>query len=397
MEIFSYNIIELIILCVLFVLLIIHLFYYFGIYFRIYSHNKAAKKQQIEFCDNLPPLSVIICACNESHNLINNLEAILQQDYPDFEVIVINDGLIEESEEFLIEMGKKYNNLYHSFTPEDVRNISNRKLAITLGIKASKYNWLVFTDADCRPVSNQWLRLMARNFTSTTDIVLGYSNYTYSRSWFNKTVYYTTLFQAMRFLGMSLNGKTYMGVGRNMAYRKQLFYDNKGFSHYLKLYRGEDDLFINEISKNANTRVETSSESIVHADFSSLNRIDWIENNINSLISAHYFQGSEHYTLGFETFTRFMFYATLIYALVISTLNAHWLLLALFFITWLIRFIIQAIVVNLTSKSLKEKHRYYLSLLLYDFTVPLKRLYFKSKYLKYKNKYDVTSIITHNA
>lgn len=107
------------------------------------------------------------------------------------------------------------------------------------------------------PASNQWLKLMARNFTSQTQIVLGYSGYDRIKGWLHKRIAFDTLFQSLRYLGFALAGNPYMGIGRNMAYRKELFFKQKGYSKYLNLQRGEDDLFINQIVTKTNTRVET--------------------------------------------------------------------------------------------------------------------------------------------
>ena len=158
MEAFTFNTTELILLSATGVLLIIQLIYYLGLYNRIHTHNLAVGKEEVHFGRELPPLSVVICARNESENLRRNLPTILKQDYPDFEVIVINDGSTDESEDLLSALEEEYPNLYHSFTPDSARYISRKKLALTLGIKASKHDWLVFTEADCAPVSNQWLR-----------------------------------------------------------------------------------------------------------------------------------------------------------------------------------------------------------------------------------------------
>ena len=146
----------------------------------------------------MPPLSIIICARDESDNLLRNLPSILEQDYPNFEVIVVNDGSTDESEDILKLMSARYPQLYHTFTPDGSRYLSRKKLALTLGIKASKHDWLVFTEANCKPTSNQWLRLMARNFTSKTDIVLGYSNCQSNKGWTNKRISCNLLFLAMR-------------------------------------------------------------------------------------------------------------------------------------------------------------------------------------------------------
>lgn len=168
MEAFTLDSTEIIVLATAGGLFLIQIIYYLCLYNRIHARSRAVKQGDTHFTQELPPISVIICAREESENLRRNLGAVLEQDYPQFEVIVINDGNTDESEDYLTILEEKYPHLYHSFVPDSSRYISRKKLAVTLGIKASKYEWLVFTNANCMPQSNQWLRLMARNFTSRT-------------------------------------------------------------------------------------------------------------------------------------------------------------------------------------------------------------------------------------
>jgi len=398
MEALSFNTIEIIILGATGLFLLIQLFYYFGIYRRIFAHNKSVNKGDINFSEEFPPVSIIIRSCNESVNLRNNLESVLQQDYPQFEVIVINDGSTDESEEFLVQLEQKYTNLYHSFTPDLIRNISNKKLALTLGIKASKYNWLVFTEANCRPSSNQWLKMMARNFTQTTDVVLGFSTYTYRKGWSNKLECFDALFSAMRFLGMALNSNPYMGIGRNMAYRKHLFFDNKGYSHFLELLRGEDDLFINEVANDTNTRVETSPESVVRLFVPDYPHSEWKRSKISYCVTSRFYKGGQRAAFGFETMSMFLLYGCAAAGIAMGVIDMHWLAAGIALLLWIIRYIFQAVIVNKTSKSLGEKRRYYFTLPLFDFLLPLKSMSFKSSKLARKENYSVhSSYFTRNA
>ena len=263
MEAFTFDTTEKILLAATGTLFIIQALYSFCLSNRIHMRSRAVKRDNVHFSQELPPVSVIICAREESENLRRNLAAVLEQDYPQFEVIVINDGDTDESEDYLTLLEEKYPHLYHSFVPDSSRYISRKKLAATLGVKASKYDWLVFTEADCRPQSDQWLRLLARNFTSRTQVVLGYSGYERGKGWLHKRVAFDNLFSSMRYLGFALAGSPYMGIGRNLAYRKELFYREKGFSAHLNLQRGDDDLFINHVATAENTRVETDADAIV--------------------------------------------------------------------------------------------------------------------------------------
>ncbi len=373
---FTFNTAELILLSVAGILFIIQLIYYLGLYNRIHVHNKAVHKEEVHFTQKLPPLSVILCARNEAENLRRVLPAILEQDYPQFEVIVINDASTDETEDILGVMEEKYPHLYHSFTPESARYISHKKLALTLGIKASKHDWLVFTETNCMPASNQWLKLMARNFTPQTQIVLGYSGYDRTKGWLHKRVAFDSLFQSLRYLGLALAGKPYIGIGRNLAYRKELFFQQKGFSKYLNLQRGEDDLFINELATSSNTRVET--------DFNATTRIqpvyrhkDWKEEKISYMATARFYHGIQRYLLGFETFSRLLFYAACLAGIVFGILNFHWLVAGITFLIWLLRFTVQAVIINRTTKEMGGGRKYYFSLPVFDLIQPVQSLKFK--------------------
>ncbi len=357
-------------------LFLIQVLYYFCLYNRIHLRSRAVKRGDAHFAQELPPVSVIICAREESENLRRNLTAVLEQDYPQFEVIVINDGNTDESEDYLTLLEEKYPHLYHSFVPDSSRYISRKKLAVTLGIKASKHDWLVFTDADCQPQSNQWLRLMARNFTSRTQVVLGYSGYERGKGWLHKRACFDNLFTSMRYLGFALARSPYMGIGRNMAYRKELFYQQKGFSAHLNLQRGHDDLFINHIATADNTRVETDADATVRMQ--PVRRAkDWREEKIGYASTARLYHGVQRWLAGFETLTRLAFYAAWISALVVGILHFHWLAAGIAFFAFLLRFTMQAVIINKTAKDLGEKRRYYFTLPVFDLLQPMQSLRWK--------------------
>ena len=382
-----FNDIEIMLISISVLFLIIQLLYYFLVYNRIVRHNKASIKGSISYSEEYPPLSIIICARDESDNLLRNLPTILEQDYPNFEVIVVNDGSTDESEEILKLMSARHPHLYHTFTPDGSRYLSRKKLAMTLGIKASKYDWLVFTEANCKPTSNQWLKLMAKNFTSNTNIVLGYSNCSSIKGWSNKNIVYSLLFFSMRYLGMALCGKPFMGIGRNMAYRKELFFEQKGFSTHLNLLRGEDDLFINQVATSTNTRVETDANATIQLKEYRHSK-DWKEERMSYLTTSCRYKGQQRSILGFETTSRLLFYAALLTGIVLSCINLHWLMVAAFLIVFIIRFTIQAIVVNKTAKVLGHSFKFFTILPIFDILQPMQVLGYKLSLLfKSKKEY----------
>ncbi|MDR0895632.1 MAG: glycosyltransferase [Prevotellaceae bacterium] len=347
------------------ILFIIQLCYYGMLYFRIYNRNRQVKGESGSFSAEQPPLSVIVLARNGEQQLRRNLISILEQDYPDFDVVVVNDGNEDDSDIYLKRLSAEYPHLHYSFLPQTSRNISHKKLALMLGIRAGKHDWVVVTEADCRPVGNQWLKLLARNFTPDTEIVLGYCGYESQKGWRHKLIAYHTLFNAMRYLGLALARFPYMGIGNNLAYRKELFFRGKGFSEYLYLQRGDDDLFVNSNATRRNTRVETAQEAVVHKE-----PIDsaktWREDRVSYMETSRLYKGMQRYLLGCETLTRLLFYVATVACIVMSIIAAEWWVLGGAVLVYILRFLLQIAAVNLTAKSLGEAHRYYLSLPILD-------------------------------
>ena len=339
--------------------------YHLGLYRNLYLHSRKEKQET-----DTPPLSVILVAKDAASDLQKNLPAILEQDYPDFEVIVIYDQSSDDDcEDVLKLLEDKYPHLHHSFIPDSARYISHKKLGITMGIKASHHEWLVFTEPNCRPSSNQWLRKMARNFTNGTDIVLGYSNYEKTKGWFNRKVTFDTLLNAMRYLGKAVDGHPYTGCGRNLAYRKSLYYEQKGFTSHLNLQRGEDDLFINQVANGKNTRVEASPESIVRITAPHYQK-DWHEDKLNYHLTSRLYKGFSRYLMGFETCTRLLFLLMVIVCIVYGILTQSWIVLGTAIMLWLLRYLMQVMVFRKTSIALGER-KFYSTLLLFDWMQPL--------------------------
>lgn len=214
-------------------------------------------------CDESCGVSVIIYSNNNPANLVKYLPTILNQDYPLYEVIVVNDGKNEDISDFIDRLSLQHPNLHYSYTPDDARNLSRKKLALMIGIKAAKYDIILTTNSYCTPQSDRWISSMARHFSQGKDVVIGHAienNDTALRS-------FLSLNNDVKYITHALRHKPYRGTSNNLAYRKSLFFSNKGFSHSMHLHYGEDDLFVNEIATHDNTAVELSSESMVLANY----------------------------------------------------------------------------------------------------------------------------------
>ena len=237
------------------------------LYFSLFVHlTLASVKIDAIVESGLHPISVIICARNEVKNLTEYLPLILSQDYPNFEVVVVNDRSWDGTSDLLAGFLKKYDRLKVVTVADGDKFIAGKKFAVTMGIKAAAYEWLVFTDADCFPTSPNWLRGMQQSVNSNTEIILGYSPYLKKRSLLNCIIRLETFFTAVNYLSFALKGMAYMGVGRNMAYKKSLFFKTKGFAAHMHIPSGDDDLFVNANANSGNTEIRIHKDTHIWSE-----------------------------------------------------------------------------------------------------------------------------------
>ncbi len=320
------------------------------------------------------PVSVIICARDQAENLKHFLPTVLNQFYPNFEVIVVNDGSTDDTEEVLSDFKRQYKNLYVTGIEGKRGYISGKKVALTLGIKAAKHDQLVFTDADCEPLSPNWLNHMQSNFLQKTDIILGYGGYKSRKGFLNKWIRTDTVYLAMRYLSFAIIGNPYMGVGRNLAYRRSLFFEKKGFATHLHIPTGDDELFVNENATRYNTAIEIHPESHTMSEPKNTWK-QWLAHKRKQLKSSSRYKKSHKRVLNLEISSRLLLLATGI------TLLTLWKLAGFIIILLLIREIIYSIIFKLSMKRLKEKNLLLISLL-YDLFWPFIKgiLIFRNKF-----------------
>jgi glycosyltransferase involved in cell wall biosynthesis len=290
---------------------VIQLIFHLSCIFRLRSYHKKEKVSVVS------PVSVIICARNEEENLKKHLPSILEQKHENFEVVVVNDCSTDDTEDVLGEFLKKYKNLRTTTIAPDRKFTHGKKLAITVGIKAARNEWLVFTDADCQVESEQWLNQLQSNFTESTDIVLGYGGYKQRKGLLNRYIRYDTVLIAVQYLSMAIAGKPYMGVGRNLAYRRSLFFRKKGFASHYNLLSGDDDLFVNENATGSNTTVELHPESFTRSE-PCINWREYFLQKKRHFTTATRYKAKQIFILGLEPLTRLVFYLTFVYLLCLN-------------------------------------------------------------------------------
>ncbi len=290
---------------------LIQVVYYWAIYGKV-----AFFKPKNEFVRSDQGVSVIVCARDEYYNLKENLPLLLNQDYSKFEVVVVNHGSEDDTHYLLRDLAAKHANLKIVNLAQDLNFFTGKKFPLSIGIKSASYEVLVFTDADCVPRSDQWLRRMAANFTEGTDIVLGYGAYRKSNSFLNLLIRFDTTRIAMNYLGFARVGMPYMGVGRNMAYRKSLFFNQKGFISHYRIQSGDDDLFVNKASSGKNTRIEIQPEThTLSSPKTTLNQ--WIRQKRRHLMTGGYYKASHKFVLGLFAVTQLLYWALAIFLLVL--------------------------------------------------------------------------------
>lgn len=348
---------------------IIHQLYFYLRYIRK-GAQKTVSSNADTLAENLPGVSVIVCARNEEDNLQNYLHTLINQDYPTFEVIVVDDGSEDNTHNILEQYAQKSDKLYHTFVPCGARVISSKKLALTIGIKAAKYDYILLTDADCRPESRQWIREMMSGFTSPqTELVLGFGPYFEHKGLLNHLICYDTLFSGLQYMGMAKCGHPYMGVGRNMAYRKDTFFANNGFHGLLCTRAGDDDLFVNKIATSNNTNVVCNPDALTWSPAKYTWR-EWFHQKRRHLSVSHLYQTRNKLRISIEPFTRGLVYLLLISCIAYGVSSGQWIICAAALGLCMIRLLTQLIVINVATKRLGMRG-VGIGIVLYDIVLPL--------------------------
>lgn len=294
------------------------------------------------------PVSVIICARNEAENLATFLPSVLEQDYPEYEVIVVNDCSDDNTYIVLGELMAKYTHLRVSSVNKDPQFTHSKKFAQFIGIKAAHNELLLFTDADCKPVSEKWIASMVSNFSAKKSFVLGYGGYIQGKGLLNNYIRYDTLTIALQYTGMALRGIPYMGVGRNLAYRKSVFFESRGFSDHYHIASGDDDLFVNANANKSNTAVEIREEAHTRS-LAPLTVKNWITQKQRHLSTAPYYKLRDKFLLTMEPFFRVLFYTSFTILIINQFLWQYCLGI------FVLRLITQLSIFMMAAKRFKEK------------------------------------------
>ena len=352
------NIVDWVLIGILFLLFVAEVYFY-ARYLAAPSRCLRPGKKAAKPLSEYPGVSILVCARNESVNLSAYLEALLTQDYPTYDVIVVDDGSEDNTHDVIEAYMLRDDRLHTTFVPRGARVRSTKKLALTLAAKAAQYDYLLLTDADCVPASNQWIRRMIEGFADAkTDIVLGYGAYFDEPGFVNRLVRYDTLFNGLHYLGAALCGHPYMGVGRNLAYRKSLFFETGGFSHLMDNPAGDDDLFVNHLATKENTAVVLVPSAYTWSPSKTVFR-DWFQQKRRHLSVSPSYRESTKMRLTLEPLCRGLFYCFTILLIYLGCRAGvmtpkGWMLLGsalLFFVT---RWVLLVSIINASAQRMRQ-------------------------------------------
>lgn len=353
---------------------LIQLWYYLFFFSRVSFYKK---KELPAFT---PPASIIICARNEDHNIVDFLPMIFEQNYPEFEVVVVNDCSWDNTGDILNEFAKKHANLRIVTIKENENHAHGKKVALMMGIKGATHEHLLLTDADCKPSSKDWLRHMMQQFTTDTELVIGYGAYEKQKGFINKIIRFDTFVIALQYLSFAFARRTYMGTGRNLAYKKSLFFKMKGFASHYHIESGDDDLFVNEAATRKNTRVELSVDSFTISRVKKTMK-DWIRQKRRHVITFKQYRFGSKFRLMALSISQYLYFLTFIIVLILQFQPI--LVLSMFGL----RLIMQLLVFNKSMKVLAEKDLLVLSPLIELILMVLYPLITLSNLLMRKNNW----------
>ena len=326
-----------------FIIVIIIQFIYYGFIFSRFAFAKSKTQSQKNIA-----VSVIICAKNESKNLQEFLPYVLEQDYPKFEIVLINDASNDDTLNVMEDFAKKH----HNIKVVNVKNIEafwgSKKYALTLGIKVASHDFLLFTDADCKPISKHWISAMSSHFSNTESIVIGYGAYKKcKRSLLNIFIRFETLLTAIQYFSYAKIGMPYMAVGRNLAYRKEAFFKANGFMRHMNVRSGDDDLFINQIANSKNTTLCFSKNSFTES-LPETSLKNWFRQKRRHISTSKYYKLKHKLILGLFYLSQLLFW---VLGIVLLSFLFRWEIVTLLI---LLRFIIQYVSIGFSAKKLNE-------------------------------------------
>lgn len=322
---------------------IIQIVYFAGVFGKFaFAKPQAATPKRI-------PVSVIVCAKNEAEKMRTLVPLLADQNYPDFELVLINNASGDDTQDLFEDFEKQYPNIRIVEVENNEAFWGNKKFALTMGIKAAKKEYLLFTDAECYPAGDNWIAQMSSHFTMSKTIIIGYGGFEkVKNSFLNKIIRFDSVLTAVQYFSWAKLGHPFMGTGRNMAYKKEEFFKVNGYIDHMNLHSGEDDLFINQAATKKNTTISYNPESFTTGEpVSSYTK--WFAEKRKQVFTSSFYKTFDKLQLRLFFFSQAAFFAL---AIALLILQFNWVIIVPIIA---FRYTISWIVLGYAAAKLKEK------------------------------------------
>lgn len=307
--------------------------------------------------NSLPALSVIITSHNQCDALRRNLPLILNQIYPQFEVIVVDINSTDATKQLLEKLEEDYPMLRHTFTPSTSRDISPQRLAITLGAKSTVNTWLVITQANCTPISHQWLLRLGEAIAShrSAKMAIGYTRYDHAKGYTERRMRFYHFWRQMLNLNFARKHGAYQCDGTNLVYNKELFFSHQGFASHSTLLAGATDIMVNSNSTRHNTTICLHPEAIMEQQIPS--RKHWKQDRIYFQETKKHFKRTFLFRLRYagSKFLHSLLVICMISAIAFSVFREDYIYAGAILVLWFIHFIVQGATIRSSFKTVENK------------------------------------------
>lgn len=344
---------------------------------RPLSRIRAEKKGRLKVTDEQPGITVVVYAHNQADDLLHNLPVLLDNNYPDFEVVVVDDGSTDDTENVLTQMDQRSEHFFHTTIAERVRTVSHRKLAMMLGVKAAHNGIILMTQAQCVPSSPEWIASMAKHFTPGIDAVIGPTVYESRTGFMNRFMQWDYFDRMITMLGLTIASKPYSGWSTNMAFRKEIFFDNhnRAFSNHLDIHPGEDDVFLKYATRKVrgfgryNITAACSTDALIINQIQPL-KYNWNKDRLTRAFTQRYYFWTPCTLKHIDTLSRYALVGSGTATIAITSIMANWWVLGTATILMLVHALLCSLIPYYTAKRMGT-HRYMMSPLFYYLITPL--------------------------
>jgi cellulose synthase/poly-beta-1,6-N-acetylglucosamine synthase-like glycosyltransferase len=298
-------------------------------------------------------VTVLVTARNKFQHLKVLIPKLFEQDYPRFDVMIVNDQSNDRTKRLLEDLMASYPKLRSVTIKYTPKHVTAKKFAITLGIKVAKNDIILLTDADSLPVSDQWIRKMTAPVREEgKTFALGYSGYEAKAGALNEWIQFETILRALFYISFGLWKSPFMGTGRNLCYRKSFFMGVNAFKGFWDVDGGDDTVFVNTYATGENTKVVIDPAAItVAAPKETLK--EYVQQEKKALHAERFFRVEDKRKMGIFGISHALFWIGGLGLLIYFGVSGQWEHLAIVLSSMVVRSLLLQAIFKATSKTVQ--------------------------------------------